>query len=35
MAEEDDLGRELEVTAVDWPDYVWVVNVMPTSLRRK
>jgi len=31
----DERGRELEVIAVECPDYLLVIHVMPTSLRRR
>jgi hypothetical protein len=31
---EDDLGIELEIVALDLPDAVVVIHVMPTALRR-
>jgi len=30
----DETGRELEIVAVDFPDAVKVIHVMPTMLRR-
>ena len=32
---EDDRGLELEVVALDLPDYLLVIHVMPTQLRRR
>jgi hypothetical protein len=31
---DDDRGVELEITAVDLPEYLLVIHVMPTALRR-
>ena len=32
---EDDRSLELEVVALDLPDYLLVIHVMPTQLRRR
>lgn len=32
---EDERGRELEVVAIDRPDCLLVIHVMPTALRKE